>query len=756
MPERAADGTGMRHLRLRWLIALTCLVVLVDIGAAVLTLVATHRTDKSRNAVSAGQSYNTNVSNVMQAVLKAESAERGYLLTGNRSYLTLAATVKQGPGLLKAVANDSRSDPALSGYLKQLATLLEARLSDLEQTLQLAQNGHHAAAVAMVRSNRGGRLTTELETLTGRMVARSNALVEQARSASHSSQVTASRAAIAAYAASGVLLVLMALVLRSYVESEQQRRASRVAQMEAERLSAAKTGFLSRVSHELRTPLNAILGFGQLLEREPLDSGQRETLDQILAGGKHLLAIVDDLLDLSRVETGELRLSIEPVQVAEAIQEARAMMSRAASAGAVGLRNRPIDDSLYIRADRQRLMQILLNLVSNGIKYNRRGGNVVISAERTTTDTVRIEIADTGIGISATDIQQLFTPFERLDAARRGIEGTGLGLAVAKGLAEAMNGKLWLNSEPGVGTTICFELPASSADEIARSRLPTPEECAGKAGETAANANNGNSNGHGTTAVLYIEDNPSNVRLVEKVFALRPELALHVARDGIGGLAAARDLHPALILLDLHLPDISGEQVLAALLADESTAEIPVIIVSADAASMQAKRLRAAGAVGYLTKPFDVDHLLDAVRHGSTPMTAEDHEEAAGALLDPPMVESLHMLAANPAVGPAQIGAMLATFRADSATMLTALRAGLAADDLTIVAREAHRLAGGSGTFGAGTFRHACRDLEDASRRGDATAAHAIDATLDELLERTWEALKHEFAEELRTTGVAL
>lgn len=754
MPERAADGTGMRHLRLRWLIALTCLVVLVDIGAAVLTLVATHRTDKSRNAVSAGQSYNTNVSNVMQAVLTAESAERGYLLTGNRSYLTLSATAKGGPALLKAVAKGSRSDPALSSYLKQLTTLLETRLNDLQQTLQLAQSGHHAAAVAIVRSNRGGRLTTELETLTDKMVARSNALVERARSASHSSQVTASRAAIAAYAASGVLLVLMALVLRSYVESEQQRRASRMAQMEAERLSAAKTGFLSRVSHELRTPLNAILGFGQLLEREPLDSGQRETLDQILAGGKHLLAIVDDLLDLSRVETGELRLSIEPVQVTEAIQEARAMMSRAASAGAVGLRNRPIDEALYIRADRQRLMQILLNLVSNGIKYNRRGGNVVISAERTIADTVRIEIADTGIGISATDIQQLFTPFERLDAARRGIEGTGLGLAVAKGLAEAMNGKLWLNSEPGVGTTICFELPASSADEIARSRLPTPEECAGKAGEATTHASNGKE--HGTTVVLYIEDNPSNVRLVEKVFALRPELVLHVARDGTGGLAAARELRPALILLDLHLPDISGEQVLAALLADESTAEIPVIIVSADAASVQAKRLRAAGAVGYLTKPFDVDHLLDAVRFGSTPMTAEDHDEAAGALLDPPMVESLHMLAANPAVGPAQIGAMLATFREDSASMITALREGLAEDDLTVVAREAHRLAGGSGTFGAGTFRHACRDLEDASRRGDAAAAHAINATLDDLLERTWEALKREFADELRTTGVAL
>ena len=175
--------------------------------------------------------------------------------------------------------------------------------------------------------------------------------------------------------------------------SEAARRESRMAQLEAERLNLAKSGFLSRVSHELRTPLNAILGFGQLLERDLVEQGERETLDQMLGAGRHLLAIVDDLLDLSRIESGDLRLSLEPVQVAGALAEAKALISPAASSSAVGIRQRPVNVDLYVRADRQRLIQVLLNLVSNAVKYNRRGGNVVISAGRSESGTARIEVS---------------------------------------------------------------------------------------------------------------------------------------------------------------------------------------------------------------------------------------------------------------------------------------------------------------------------------------------------------------------------
>ena len=539
----------------------------------------------------------------------------------------------------------------------------------------------------------------------------------------------------------------MVMLIRDYVLTESARRASREAQLEAERLNLAKSGFLSRVSHELRTPLNAILGFGQLLERDELEQGQRETLDQMLSGGRHLLAIVDDLLDLSRIEAGELRLSLEPVQVADAVAEAKALMGHAAGEAFVGLRQRPVNVDLYVRADRKRLMQVLLNLISNAVKYNRRGGNVVIGVAQTPAG-VRFEVVDTGIGISDDAMERLFTPFERLDAPSRGIEGTGLGLAVARGLVEAMGGTLGLSSEEGVGTTVWFELTRSSVEDTAMLRL-------GRTPTLAAPGPDQRETLRTAISVLYIEDNPSNVRLVEKIFALASDIGLSVAREGARGLALAREQTPDLILLDLHLPDMSGEQVLSALLADPLTERIPVVIVSADASPVQAKRLRAAGAAGYLTKPFDIDQLLAAVRSGGTPTDGVDSAESGDGVLDTSTVGSLHMLAANPAVGSAQIGEMLATFRHDADGMLVGVHEAIAEGNLAAAAREAHRLAGGAGAVGSGRFRATCKELEYHASEGNTAEAQTLDRRLDELLDQTWEALAAEFAGELRAASLS-
>ncbi len=241
------------------------------------------------------------------------------------------------------------------------------------------------------------------------MSARSERLVNLARASARSEQTWEARANLAAYLSSALLLVAMVTLFRAYRLTEAARRESRLAQLEAERLNLAKSGFLSRVSHELRTPLNAILGFGQLLERDLVEQGEQETLGQILGAGRHLLAIVDDLVELSRIESGDLRLSIEPVQVVDVLVEAKMLISPAATAAAVGIRQRPTDAGLYVRADRQRLLQVLLNLVSNAVKYNRRGGNVVISAFRTEGHMVGIEVSDTGSGISKEAIGRLFT-----------------------------------------------------------------------------------------------------------------------------------------------------------------------------------------------------------------------------------------------------------------------------------------------------------------------------------------------------------
>ncbi len=754
MPEALRTEYQRRRRSVRLLITVTCLVVLVDIGAGVLTIVSNHSTDKARNAVTAGLSYDENMSGIMQATLDAETGQRGYLLTGDQVYLNPAkSAVKSAPALLKAIEKGDRGDPVLHRDYPKLLALLEARLKDLVRTVNLYSQGKHAQALAIVKTNRGNQITQQVRDLTAVMTKRSDLLVNDARASSHRGQVWANRAAIAAYAASGLLLLLMVLLIRDYLVTETARRASREAQLEAERLNLAKSGFLSRVSHELRTPLNAILGFGQLLEREPLESGERETLDQMLTGGRHLLAIVDDLLDLSRIETGELRLSLEPVQVADAVAESKAMISHAAVTAAVGLRQGPVNVDLYVRADRQRLLQVLLNLISNAVKYNRRGGNVVVRAAQTATgSSVRFEVTDTGIGISKEGIERLFTPFERLDAAGRGIEGTGLGLAVARGLVEAMGGTLGVSSEEGIGTTVWFELALSTAEEATMPRLgrrPSAADSAGLAGGDA------DADDRAAISVLYIEDNPSNVRLVEKIFALASDMGLSVAREGAAGLAMARAELPDLILLDLHLPDMSGEQVLAALLADPITAEIPVIVVSADASPVQTRRLRAAGAVGYLTKPFDVDQLLVAVRARGTAPGAADNGEVAAGLLDSSMVGSLHSLAANPAVGPAQIGEMLATFRYDADGMLNSVHEAIGEGNMAAAAHEAHRLAGGAGAVGAGRFRTMSKELEHQAREGNEAQVRAMDAQLDELLAQTWEALSQEFANELGAVPAA-
>jgi signal transduction histidine kinase/DNA-binding NarL/FixJ family response regulator len=745
------DGALLEHRRrrrrsVRLLIGVTVLVLMVDIFAGVLLLRATSRSAMARRQVSAGLSYEANLAGLMQATLEAETAVRGYLLTGERSYITAARNeLRNAPAILAAIKRGSRGDATLRHDETRLLVLLRARGQELARTYDLFRRGQVAAAIRLVKTNRGSGLTQQIRVLVAAMSARSGRLVATARRSSRSEEAWSSRASVAAYLSSALLLVVMASLFRAYVLTEAARRESRMAQLEAERLNLAKSGFLSRVSHELRTPLNAILGFGQLLERDLVEQGERETLNQMLGAGRHLLAIVDDLLDLSRIESGELRLSLEPVQVSDVLAETKGLIGPAANSAAVGVRQRPVNVSLYVRADRQRLIQVLLNLVSNAVKYNRRGGNVVISASRTDAGMVRMEVSDTGNGIAQDAIPRLFTPFERLDAASRGIEGTGLGLALARGLVEAMGGELVLSSEEGVGTTVAFELPVSSAEELSTPRVgPVDAGAAGLASEYESEQGL-----RAAISVLYIEDNPSNVRLVEKIFGLSSDLGLHVAREGSSGVALARELHPDVILLDLHLPDIPGEQVLAALRGDEDLADTPVIIVSADASPVQARRLQAAGANGYLTKPFDIDQLLAAVRTRGTPALSSEVAEITNSLLDAPMVGSLHVLSNNQAVGPAQIGQMLETFHYDARGMLNNVHEAITEHNLAAAEREAHRLAGGAGAVGAGRFRALCKDLENQARAGDLDRCRELDGRLEEAFEMTWNALSREFASEI-------
>ncbi len=373
------------------------------------------------------------------------------------------------------------------------------------------------------------------------------------------------------------------------------------AQAEAERANLAKSEFLSRMSHELRTPLNAILGFGQLLEMEAQSDRQRERLSHILKGGQHLLDLINEVLDIARIESGKMELTLEAIPVAEVLRDVAALI-------------RPLADQRNIRlgrcagaacegnvwADRQRLSQVVLNLLSNAVKYNRPGGSVsLICDPGAQPGQLRLAIGDTGPGIAPENLPKLFTPFERLGAEQSNVEGTGIGLALCKGLVEAMGGRIGVESVVGQGSTFYVELASSTAASHTAEMAPV---------ETSAYSD------VGRHTILCIEDNLANFALIEQALeAMRPDVHLLGAMQGQLGMDMAREHRPDLILLDLQLPDVSGDKVLRQLQAEAATRDIPVIMISADATKGQVQRLLDLGARSYLTKPINIRMFLRTI-----------------------------------------------------------------------------------------------------------------------------------------------
>jgi signal transduction histidine kinase/CheY-like chemotaxis protein len=374
--------------------------------------------------------------------------------------------------------------------------------------------------------------------------------------------------------------------------------AIHAARDEAERANRAKSDFLSRMSHELRTPMNAVLGFGQLLARGDLSVRQRESVDQILRGGAHLLALIDEVLDISRIESGMISLALEAVDLTSALRDAVDLIAPIAAQRDVTLRCDLLAASeIHVTADRQRLRQIILNLLSNAVKYNRHGGDVRLSVGLGDTGRVLVAIEDSGPGIDPAKLGRLFEPFDRLDADHGDVQGTGLGLALSRSLAGQMNGSLTVDSELGRGSVFTLALDRS-ANPIGSDTLRAARQT-GRDGELL-----------GARMLLYIEDNPSNFRLVEQLFADQSAVRVIAAEQGRVGLDLARAHQPDLILLDLHLPDIAGAAVLELLQADPATRAIPVLVLSADVTQHDKRRLRSAGARAFLTKPLDLSELL--------------------------------------------------------------------------------------------------------------------------------------------------
>lgn len=396
--------------------------------------------------------------------------------------------------------------------------------------------------------------------------------------------------------------------VRDISERRGAETAVAAALAEAEAASRAKSEYLSRVSHELRTPLTVIVGFAGLLEMENPRPDQEASIAMVLQGGDQLLRMIDDLLEISRVESGREEVTLTAVRVDEVIAESVALVALSASQRRVAVHH-DLESSAgeRVMGDAQRLMQVMLNLLTNAIKYNREGGHVDISVRSAAGDRLRLIVRDSGPGIAHDLLPRLFQPFDRLGAERTTVTGTGLGLALSKHLVETMDGTIGVDTEPGKGAAFWVELARATEaeEEVAEAITAAPA--------VAVMPSRAQLGAAAAKTALYVEDNLANLELVQRTLEHRPAVRLLPLMQGGLALDLAVQQCPDLILLDVHLPDINGDEVLRRLKGDDRTRDIPVIMLSADATPSQASRFRRAGAGAYLTKPIRVRELLSAI-----------------------------------------------------------------------------------------------------------------------------------------------
>ncbi|VWC76155.1 PAS domain-containing two-component system sensor histidine kinase/response regulator [Burkholderia lata] len=604
----------------------------VVIGISVLMLVGSlvtgYRLERQTGTATAEMLRTMKVQSDIQMLLTliedAATGVRGFVLTGQNDFLIPYRNARrQLPQTLDALRANVR-DPEQLARLQRVIPLVELKLGSLNELSESRGTGPEDLREHLLASKEVlDQLRSEIRAMNVReavlVEVRTSAVDEAIRRNALMNAATA-LVGLAGGAAMLIFTVRMVRRVRRAADnaerlalelpllpgdsttdelgqlSERLERASAVLATRAAAAQAAnraKTEFLSRTSHELRTPLNAILGFAQLLERDLTSLQQQQQASHIVRAGRHLLALIDDVLDIARIESGGLPIEPESVDVQGLLSEAIALVSPLADRRRIAMHGVSVDESLAILADRQRASQVVLNLLSNAIKYNQDGGWVRIDVSDDE-QVVNIDVVDGGPGIPAELQTRLFTPFDRLGAERHNRDGIGLGLALSKSLMQQMGGQIDVDAKPGRGSTFRLTFPRAPLFHSKQMGVASPL--------------------HGATpgvkpierTVLCVEDDPSNLALVETLMVRRPHLKLVTAQDGNEALRIVRETPPDLILLDLDLPGQSGEAVLRTIRTSPALAAIPVVILSADALQESVERLRVAGATSYLTKPLDL------------------------------------------------------------------------------------------------------------------------------------------------------
>jgi signal transduction histidine kinase/ActR/RegA family two-component response regulator len=585
------------------------------------------------------------VDGFLSSLKDAETGTRSYLLTGDEDFLKPYLAMRDHLSDSLKELRQRTLLPSAQKHLDTLKPLTEAKLAELARVIELRRNHGLTTALAIERSGTGKQL---MDSIRAEVV--SVLQLEQGTLAQREAEFQSSmRHLFSIIVATSLLALLLALAFAYLLYREIQQRLEHLVHIEtrhlleiqeqtntkleqanaslrdqekkiavknkeledakivAEKANLAKSEFLASMSHELRTPLNAVLGFAQLMEsaKAPPSAAQQQSIGQILKAGRHLLSLINEILDLAKIESGKTTISQEPMSLAEVLDECQSMIYPLAEQRGIQVTFPSLDQPVDVVGDPTAIKQVMINLLSNAIKYNRANGTVSVHCEMSGADRLRTSITDTGAGLAPKQVAQLFQPFNRLGRESGPEEGTGIGLIVTKQLVELMGGIVGVESRVGVGSVFWFELAVATTSK--RALGGAAEIRLNKPGPVAAKMN------WAERTVLYVEDNPSNLALVEELIGRRNDLKLLLASSGHLGVQSARTNLPDIILMDINLPDISGYDAMAILRNDPATAHIPVMALSARAIPRDIEKGIKAGFCRYMTKPINVIELLEAL-----------------------------------------------------------------------------------------------------------------------------------------------